>query len=134
MHLLSRHCSYPRDHEIPSPSALLNEVPSILKSIYLVLKGYFREGWFDLGAHREPGEYNLEMVCSCVCRARQRTQRREWAAWAVKASETVMNREPAALLKGPEAPQLQLTMPPRTVDSGLPDNWSFQEKGRIRVT
>lgn len=48
-------------------------------------------------------EYSLEMVCSCVCRARQRTQRREWGAWPVKASETVMNREPAALPKGPVA-------------------------------
>lgn len=79
-------------------------------------------------------EYNLEMVCSCVCRARQRTQRREWAAWAVKASETVMNREPAALPKGPVASQLQLIMLSRTVESDLPENWSFQEKGKkIRV-
>lgn len=75
-------------------------------------------------------EYNLEMVCSCVCRARQRTQRREWAAWAVKASETVMNREPAALPKGPVASQLQLIMPSRTVESDLLENWSFQEKGK----
>lgn len=96
----------------------------------MVLKGYFREGWFDLEAHREPVECNLEMVCSCVCRARQRTQRREWAAWAVKASETVMNREPAALPKGPVASQLQLIMPSRTVESDLPENWSFQEKGK----
>lgn len=75
--LLSRHCSYPRDHEIPSPSALLNEVPSILKSIHLVLKGYFREGWFDLGAHREPGEYNLrDGLFMCVQGQAENTEER----------------------------------------------------------
>lgn len=65
------------------------EVPCILKSIQLVLRGYFNEGWFDLGAHREPMEYNLEMVYLMYVEGQEENAKRV-VAWAVRDSETVM--------------------------------------------